>query len=497
MNKIRTVIAFVFFAFLAGCALAPTYEIPKQAVPNGYKEAGPWQIATPSDQLLRGDWWQLFNDQTLNSLEEQINTSSQDLAAALARYNQSKAYEVEATSAMYPTVQAIGGFSDNRQSDNRPLRGSNQPDVYGANILGLSASYELDLWDRVHNLVASSKASLQASAADMESVRLALHSDLANDYMELRYLDAEQQLLERELDSYLHQLKLIEDRYHGGIASAQDVARAQTQLEEARTAVADIIALRALWEHAIAALIGEPASTFSIARLTIDITPPQIPVSVPSTLLQRRPDIASAERRVAAANADIGVARAAFFPSITLGLSGGFQSTGISNLLTFPNSFWSIGPAAILTIFDAGRRQAEVERAGAIKDEATAQYKATVLRAFKEVEDNLALLRQLHQEATSEQAAVISAQRSLDLATNRYREGIVSYLEVLAAEEAELRTKRNALEISTRSLLASIGLIRAIGGGWSVNPEPSTTADPNNAKSESKIKGSDSNVSSS
>lgn len=493
MNNIRPVVVLVFSAFFAGCTLAPTYEVPKQAVPDNYKEAGPWQIATPSDQLLRGDWWQLFNDQTLNSLEEQINISSQDLAVAYARYNQSKAYEIEATSAMYPTVQAIGGISRNRQSDNRPLRGSNQPDVYGANILGLSASYELDLWDRVHNLVTSSKASLQAGAADMESVRLALHSELANDYMELRYLDSQQQLLDHELQSYRRQLELIENRFHGGIASAQDVAQAQTQLEEARTRVADIIALRALWEHAIAALIGEPASTFAIAPLSVNITPPQIPVSLPSTLLQRRPDIAAAERRVAAANAEIGVARAAFFPSITLGVGGGFQSTGISDLLTFPNSFWSIGSAALLTIFDAGRRQAEVERASAIKDETTAQYKATVLRAFKEVEDNLALLRQLHEEASSEQAAVISAQHTLDLATNRYHEGAASYLEVITAEEAELRTKSNALEITTRSLLASVGLIRAIGGGWDESLEPSTAAMTGNAKKESKIKGSDSN----
>lgn len=482
MKKTCLALVLVELLAVAGCSLAPTYEVPHQAVPNNYKETGPWQIAKPSDQLIRGDWWQLLNDQTLNSLEDRINGSNQDLAAAFARYNESKAYEAEANSAMYPTVQGVASFSRNRQSDNRPLRGNNQPDYYGANTIGFSASYELDLWDRVHNLVTAGKAAMQASAADLESIRLALHANMASDYLELRGLDAEAELLNETVDSYHRQLTLVENRYQGGIASAQEVARAQTQLEEAQTKVADIIARRALLEHAIAVLVGEPASTFSIATSATQITLPEIPVGVPSTLLQRRPDIAAAERRVAEANAEIGIARAAFFPSITLGLVGGFQNTGGLNLLSLPNSIWSIGPAALLTIFDAGRREAEVTQARARTDETAAQYRGTVLRAFKEVEDNLALLRQLHKEQSSEQAAVTSAQRSLDLAMNLYREGAVSYLEVIDAEEAALRTKQTSLNITTRSLQASIGLIRALGGGWTENSDQVTTKKVTNSE---------------
>lgn len=476
MKKTSLALALAQLMTVAGCSLAPTYEVPQQAVPMNYKEAGPWKIATPSDQLLRGDWWQLLNDQTLNSLEDRINGSNQDLAAALARFNESKAYETEATSAAYPTMQGFASMTRNRQSDNRPLRGSNQPDVYGANTIGFSASYELDLWDRVHNLVTSGKAAMQASAAELESVRLTLHANLASDYLELRGLDAEAQLLNETVDSYRRQLTLIENRFQGGIASAQEVARAQTQLEEAQTNSADIVARRSLLEHAIAALVGEPASTFSIAASSEKVTQPEIPVGIPSTLLQRRPDIAAAERRVAEANAEIGIARAAFFPSITLGLAGGFQNTGALNLLSLPNSVWSIGPAALMTLFDAGRREAEVNRARARTDEVAAQYRATVLRAFKEVEDNLALLRQLREEQSSEQSAVVSAQRSYDLAMNRYREGAVSYLEVIDAEEAVLRTRRTSLDITTRSLQASIGLIRALGGGWTRNPDMATAS---------------------
>ena len=472
MSKTRLALLLVQLLIIAGCSLAPPYEVPKQAIPENYKESSIWQIAKPSDQLIRGDWWQLLNDQTLNSLEDKINSSNQDLAAAFARYNESKAYEAEANSAAYPTVQGFASAFRNRQSDDRPLRGRNQPNFYGANTIGLSASYELDLWDRVHNLITAGTAAAQATAADLESIRLSLHADLASDYLELRGLDAETELVNETVSSYARQLTLVQNRYEGGVASAQEVARAKTELEEAKTKLADIIARRALLEHAIAVLVGEPASIFSIAATSTQIVMPEIPVGVPSTLLQRRPDIAAAERRVAESNAEIGVARAAFFPLITLGLDGGFQNAGGLNLLALPNTIWSIGPAALLTIFDAGRREAEVNQARARTDETTAQYKATVLRAFKEVEDNLALLRQLHEEESSEQSAVTSAQHSLDMAMNLYREGAVSYLEVIDSEEAALRTKQTLLQITTRSLQASVGLIRALGGGWNINQEP-------------------------
>jgi NodT family efflux transporter outer membrane factor (OMF) lipoprotein len=473
-NKIFAIV-LANFMMISGCSLAPSYEVPKQAIPENFKESEPWQLAQPSDQQLRGDWWQLFNDANLNSLEDRINSSNQDLAVAYARYQQSKSYEVQASASLYPTIQGFAGVTGNRQSDDRPLRGSDQPDTYGANTIGLAASYELDLWDRVHNIVAASKASLQASAAELESVRLALHANLASYYIELRGLDARIQLLNVTLESYRRQSELIENRFKGGIASAQDVSRSQTQFQEAKTKVADVVASRGLLEHAIAVLVGEPASSFSIAPLTGNITQPEIPLGLPSTLLQRRPDIASAERRVAAADADIGVARAAFFPSITLGVDSGFQNTGGLGLLALPNSFWSIGPTALLTLFDAGKREAEVKRARAYTDETAAQYRATVLSAFKEVEDNLILLKQLRDEQVGEQAAALSAQRSFDIAMNRYREGIVNYLDVIDAEEALLRTKATSLDINTRSLNATVGLIRAIGGGWNGQLDPAIT----------------------
>jgi NodT family efflux transporter outer membrane factor (OMF) lipoprotein len=478
MRKTCFALAAAQVLALAGCASAPPYETPKMAVPDQYKETGPWQLAKPSDQMLRGDWWKLLNDPVLDGLEERINVSNQDLASAFARYNASKAIEAETDSAMYPTVQGLAGITRNRQSDDRPLRGSHQPDYYWANTIGFSASYELDLWGRVNSLVTAGTAATQASAADLESVRLALHANLASEYLTLRGLDAELQLLKDTVEAYRRQLTLIQNRFQGGIASAQQVARAQTQLQEAQTKVADIVAQRAVIEHAIAVLVGEPASTFSISGATAPIAQPEIPLGLPSTLLQRRPDIAAAERRVAETNAEVGIARAAFFPNIILGLQGGFQNTGGLNLLSLPNSFWSIGPAAVMTLFDAGRRKAEVERAKARTDEAAAQYRATVLRAFKEVEDNLALLRQLRDEQSTEQAAVASAEKSLELAMNRYREGVVSYLEVIDAEEAVLRTKRTSLDIATRSLQASVGLIRAIGGGWTgpALAEPSTAS---------------------
>lgn len=474
--KIIRIFAFTQILLIASCSQAPVYEVPRQAVPDNYKELGPWKIATPSDDLIRGDWWTLFNDPVLNSLESRVDGFNQDLAAALARYNQARAYETQANSAVYPTIQGGAAVTRNRQSDDRPLRGSNQPDYYGANTIGFSASYELDLWDRVHSLIAASKAKVQASAADLESTRLTLHANLASDYIELRGLDVEKNLLSETMESYQAQQSLIEKRYRAGMTSALDVAREQTQLEEVQAQIADIAARRSLLEHAIAVLVGEPASSLTISSSVVISEQPDIPVSIPSTLLQRRPDISSAERRVAAANAEIGIARAAFFPSIILGLQGGVQNTGGLNLLSLPNSFWSIGPSALFTLFDGGRREAEVKQLQARTDEVASQYRGTVLRAFKEVEDNLVLIHQLQQEYTSEQLAVLSAKRSLELSTNKYRAGGVSHLEVIDAQMTLLRVSRTAVSISTRSRLASIGLIRALGGGWEVKHNNETSA---------------------
>lgn len=468
MNKARLSLAVAgALVALAGCSLAPEYKIPETAVPTAFKEAGPWQTAIPADRQPRGEWWQQFGDKTLDELERRIDKSNLDLAVAVARYDAAQAFAAQANAGLYPEIDAIGSATRNRQSEGRPLRGSGQPNVYNNYAVGLGLNYEIDLWGRVRNEVTAGKALAQASAADLESVRLGLQAELAGNYFRLRGLDAEAKLLADTVEAYSRQLELTNNRHKEGIVSGLDVSRAQTQLEEVRAEVYDNAARRALLEHAIAALVGEAASSFSIAPVVAEIAQPGVPLGLPSTLLQRRPDIAAAERRVAAANAEIGVARAAFFPSISLGASGGYQNTVSAGLLTAPNTFWSIGPAALLAIFDAGRREALVAEAKAKTDESAAQYRGTVLQAFREVEDNLALLRHLSEQKAAESAAVKAAEHTHELAMNRYREGAVNYLEVVDAEAAKLRTERAALDIDTRGLLATVGLIRALGGGWS------------------------------
>jgi len=451
---------------LAGCSFAPTYKVPVVDVPDSYKEAGPWQPAVPSDQRERGDWWRDYGDATLDDLETRVDAANPDLAAALDRYAQARAYSAETRAGLFPQVDTAAGATHNRQSDHRPLRSASQPDEYQDNLIGAQLSYEFDLWGRVRNLVAAGEAKAQASAADLASVRLSLHAELANDYIALRGLDAQAKLLDETVTAYAKALALTQNRFRGGAASGLDVARAQTQLDNARAQSTDVQARRALLEHAIASLVGTPASKFSLPLEVVEISEPAVPAGIPSTLLERRPDIAAAERRAAAANANIGVARAAFFPSITLTAVGGFENTGGADWLSAPNAFWSIGPRAFLTLFDAGRREARVDQARAALDEAGDRYRATTLTAFQQIEDNLALIHLLGEEAKSQDAAAASAKRTLNLALDRYRNGAVSYLEVVESQTAELQAQRASLSLRDRELQASVGLIRALGGGW-------------------------------
>ena len=459
-------VALCACAALVGCTLAPPYRKPEVAVGGNYKELGPWQQAAPSDAVERGDWWRDFDDATLNELEARVVAANPDLAAAAAHYAQARAFVDEARGGLVPRVAAGGQSSHNRQSDHRPLRSASQPDEYRDELLGAQLDYELDLWGRVRNLVAAGAANAQAGAADLAAVRLSLEAEAATDYIELRGLDAQGKLLADAVDAYAKALQLTQNRFQGGIASGLDTARAQNQLDTARAQSAEVRARRALLEHAIARLAGAPASSFSIAPQVVDLPLPVVPPGIPSTLLERRPDVAAAERRAAAANAQIGVARAAYFPSIMLSATAGYENTGAADWISAPNSFWSLGPRALLTLFDGGRRHAREQEAKAAFDEASARYRATALSAFQQVEDNLALLNLLGDEARAEDDAVASAQRTLALALDRYRNGAVSYLEVVESQTAALQAQRNALALHDRRLQASVELIRALGGGW-------------------------------
>ncbi|WP_230473731.1 efflux transporter outer membrane subunit [Dyella choica] len=471
----------LMLAVLGGCSLAPTYHTPVlPSVPAQFKEGDTaWKTAAPADDMPRGGWWMVYGDATLNELETKLDADNPSLAAALARYDGARAVESQFAAGLFPHVDALANPLRARQSDNRPLRGSHQPNEYDSNTVGVGASYDLDLWGRIRNEVSEGHALAQAAQADLASAKLSLEARLASDYVRLRGYDIQVRILQDALKAYQRALELTENRHGGGVASGLDVSRAQAQLEDAQAQVADVMAQRALSEHAIAALVGEPASSSSIATGRDQLKVPMTPVGVPSSLLERRPDIAAAERRVFAANAGIGVARAAFFPDISLSGSYGFQNTGTDNLLAIGNRFWALGPLATLNIFDASLRRAQLRQTQAQFAQASADYRQVALTAFREVEDDLSLLQQLGVEAGHDDQAFAAAQQTLNIATNRYREGIVNYLDVVTAQTAALSAQRSAEAVRTRRLQASVDLIRAIGGGWTrdaVEQDASATA---------------------
>ena len=457
--------------FLGGCTVGPKYVRPTTEVPSSYKEAD-WKNAEPSDAISKGKWWEVYQDPQLNALEDKISVSNQSLKVAQAQFQEARAAVRIARSALFPNV--TGGVSITRfhQSSNRPLFSSSGTKNYADYQIPFDASYEADVWGRVRRTVEASRSEAQASAADLANVELSLRAELALDYFQLRGVDAQKQLLDSTVVSFQKAFELTNSRYNGGIASAVDVAQAQTILETTRAQDVDLGVQRAAFEHAIAVLIGKPAAEFSLQPMPLTVPPPPLPEALPSQLLERRPDIAAAERRVQEANAQIGVARAAYFPLITLSGTGGFESAVITTLIQGPSGFWSLGGAAVETIFDAGRRRGVTQQAFAAYDQNVATYRQTVLTAFQNVEDNLAALRILQDEAQVENAAVASAEHSVALSLNRYRGGIANYLEVTTAQSAALADERTAVDILTRRMTASVLLIKAIGGGWNVSQIP-------------------------
>ena len=458
---------------LCGCTVGPRYAKPAVPAPPQYKELPPnWKTAEPADQVAKGKWWEVFGDQQLNGLEEQVNVSNQTLKAAQAQFEQARAAVRINRSNLYPTVSGGVSVTRNHLSRNR-FNGQLSPSTNYTDLqLPIDASYEADVWGRVRRTVEAARANAQASAADVETVSLSLHAELASDYFQMRALDAEEQLLVSTVDAYQKALELTQNRYNGGIVSQVDVAQAQTQLETTRAQLIDLGVQRAQFEHAIAVLTGQAPSTFSLAAAPLSSTPPVAPPGLPSELLERRPDIASNERRMAAANAEIGVAQAAYYPSITLSATGGFEGGSITNWFNGPSGFIQAGASAIETIFDAGRRRAITDQARAGFDQSVANYHETVLTAFEDVEDSLAALRLLEDEAKTQDAAVAAAQHSLALSNNRYRGGVATYLEVITAQSTALSDQRIAVQIAGRRMTASVSLIKALGGGWKTSDLP-------------------------
>jgi len=459
----------------AGCSFAPKYAEPSVQPPAAFKEMTPaqssetdgWKTAEPMDNALRGQWWEMFHEPELNAFESQVNASNQTVAVALANFLAARAVVKQSRSQYFPTVTASPSVTRSRQASQSSS--SSSASTFTEYALPFDASWEPDFWGRIRNTVKANSLEAQATLADLENVRLTVQAEVAVDYFQLRVLDAQKQLLDATVIAYQESLKLTQAQYGAGLASDQDVAQAETQLNTTRAQATDLGIQRAQLEHAIATLLGQPASSFSIATNSLTAEPIAIPFGVPSQLLERRPDIAAAERRVAEANAQIGVVRAAYYPTITLSGAAGYQNTSVQNLFSGPGLVWSVGATLAQTLFDGGLRQAVTEQSRAIYQGTVANYRQTVLTAFQEVEDNLSTLRILSQELQQQDAAVNSSQRYLTRANTRYQSGLDIYLDVIAAQTALLNNQRTALDLQMQQLTASVQLIKALGGGWDIS----------------------------
>jgi NodT family efflux transporter outer membrane factor (OMF) lipoprotein len=474
---------------LAGCAVGPDYKRPAVSVPASYKEAAEgWKVAQPADQSDRGAWWTIYNDAQLNALEDKLNQSNQTVAQFAAVYRQARALVSEARAAYFPVIGASAGGTRQRtpsRTSSSSFSGSNGTSagltssgtISNSYNVQLDASWEPDLWGKVSRSVSSQQAGQQGAAADLANARLSAQATMAQTYFSLRSLDATQQLLDETVAAYQRSLQLTQNQYAQGIVARSDVIQAQTQLQTAQAAAIDNGVARAQDEHAIAVLVGEPASTFSIPPSPLDATPPAVPAQMPSALLERRPDIASAERKAAAANEQIGVAIAAFFPTLTLSATGGFESSVLSQLLMAPSRFWTLGPQLAATIFDAGLRSAQTDAARAIYDQDVAAYRQTVLAAFQDVEDNLASQRILEREIVVQQQAVESARQARDIVQNQYKAGTVGYVSVLTAQTTAFTAEQKLASIAGQRMVSSVGLVKALGGGWDASQMNRETGD--------------------
>jgi NodT family efflux transporter outer membrane factor (OMF) lipoprotein len=454
--------------------VGPKYQRPTAPVPPAYKEAPPanwkeiqgWKQAQPNEAAKRGKWWEIYNDPELNALEEQVSISNQNVLAAEAQFREARAAVRIARSSLFPTVAASPSIVNSRA----PLSGVLTSST--AYELPVDVSYQADIWGSIRHSVRASAETAQASAALLENARLSYQAELAQDYFQLRGTDGEKELLETTVKSYQEYLKLTQDRFNSGVASGSDVAQAQTQLNTARAQLIDYDVARAQYEHAIAVLTGKAPAELSVTQRPIKITPPPVPVGLPSTLLERRPDIAASERQMAAANEQIGIAKAAYYPTLTLSGSAGVESSQFLKWISWPGRFWSVGPQAAETLFDAGRRRATLNQSVAAFDATVANYRQTVLTAFQQVEDYLAALRVLENEARAEDEAVKAAQNSLDISTYQYKAGTVNYLTVITEQAILLQDQVQALSILTRRMSASVLLIEALGGGWDASTLP-------------------------
>ena len=488
MKSFRLGLSALVLLLGAGCMVGPDYSKPSVPMTAGYKEDQGWKLARPLDQIPRGNWWEIFGDPQLNALEEQVSEANQNVKVAEARFRQARALIGFFRAGLFPLVTAGASALSVRRSTLSPFSSSGASTgtsssggfsgrssggaSTGEFLLTGDVSYEIDLWGRIRRSVTSARDEAQATAADLENARLSIQAELAFDYFELRSADAQQRLLNDTVKAFDEALQLTIRRFEGGAAPKSDVAQAQTQLETTQVQATDIAVQRAAFEHAIATLIGKPPADFSLPPAPLDLQPPDIPAGLPSELLERRPDIAAAERRVAEANEQIGIAKAAYFPTVTLNALLGFESSSLRNFGGWQSFLWAVGSSVAQTIFDGGRRRATSEAALANYDATVASYRQATLDAFQQVEDNLAALRILEQETQQQARAVVSAQESLQLFTNRYKGGVDTYLQVITAQTAALANERNQVDIQRRRMDASVLLVKALGGGWNVADLP-------------------------